>query len=196
MLPLSSRSLAVLATLLAVAGCDSSTEPEPLDPGATLTVDASSPSAWILVDLATPAQTIAVTDPAASTAWDLGFQTSKIMLNGGASGPAGMVGYCLCQNGNPTAEVIQTLTAEQELPDFEAVTAAQIPASGASWTADVFTQSPWYKYNVAGEHQIWPTFNVYLVKRGTEVYKVQVTGYYGPTGATRQITFRYARLTT
>lgn len=61
--------------------------------------------------------------------------------------------------------------------------------------AGVFVSQPWYKYNVTGtDNQIWPTYNVYLVKRGTEVYKVQLTSYYGVTGAARQVTIRYARL--
>ena len=180
---------------LAAAGCESSaTEPEILDPGASLTVDASSKTAWALVDLGSPAQVVQVSDPAASPAWDLGFQTTKLILNGGENGPASMVAYCLCQNAGTTNEQIMAMTPDSERADFESVTRAQIPAAGAAWSATVFDDSKWYRYNLEGNHQVWPTYDVYLVKRGSEVYKVQVTGYYGADGTPRQISFRYARL--
>lgn len=188
--------LAPLALALVAAACDgSSTEPERLDPGATLTVDASSTSAWAVVDLGSPAQARLAADLAGSSAWDLAFQATKVMVNGGANGSGGVVAYCLCQNESVTNEQIRSLTPESELPDFEAVTRSQIPGAGAAWSAEVFDQKRWYRYNVTGsDHQVWPTFDVYLVKRGTEVYKVQITGYYGATGTPRQITFRYAKL--
>ena len=51
------------------------------------------------------------------------------------------------------------------------------------------------RYNITGtDNQIWPTFNVYLVRRAGVLFKVQLVNYYGPTGATRQITLRYQRL--
>jgi hypothetical protein len=58
----------------------------------------------------------------------------------------------------------------------------------------VFDAHPWYRYNLDGGHQIWPTYDVFLIRRGDAVYKVQLTSYYGATGDSRQITFRYARL--
>jgi hypothetical protein len=181
--------------VLVAAGCESSvTDPEIVDPGASLTVDASSTESWALVDLGSPAQVVQAPDPATSAAWDLGFQTTKVMLNGGASGPAGMVAYCLCQNAGATNEQIMAMTPDSERAEFEGVTRAQIPAAGEAWSATVFDGSKWYRYNLDGNHQIWPTYDVYLVKRGSEVYKVQITGYYGADGKARQITFRYARL--
>lgn len=180
---------------LVLSACDGSvTEPELPDPGATFTVDASSADVWALVDLGSPAQLVEAVDPGASFAWDLGFQATKLMLNGGTSGPAGMVAYCLCQNAGATSEEIMAMTPESEAADFDSVTRADIPAASAAWSAGVFDESRWYRYNLAGGHQIWPTYEVYLVKRGDEVYKLQLTGYYGADGAPRQITFRYALL--
>lgn len=185
---------AVLLALV-VSGCgDDPTSPESPAPGASLTVDASDASSWALVVLDTPAQLVAAADPASSTAWDLGFQATKVMLNGGASGPAQMLAHCLCQNASATDEQIMAMTPESERADFESVTGAQIPASPASWSPTVFDESRWYRYNLAGGHQVWPTYEVYLVKRGSEVYKVQLTGYYGADGSPRQISFRYALL--
>lgn len=191
------RLLVPALASLAFAACDGGpTEPPPADPGATLTVDASSTTTWAAVDLAAVAQLVPVADPATSPAWDIAFQTTKVMLNGDASGPGGVVGYCLCQNAAATNDEVRAMTAEGELADFQAVTRADVPAAGEGWSAAIFDQKRWYRYNLTGtDHQVWPTYDVYLVKRGSEVYKVQVTGYYGAAGQPRQITFRYARLT-
>lgn len=191
----SHRILLAAALILTASACESSPTEPATDPGASMTVDASSNTAWALVDLTTPAQLVQAADPTASTAWDLGFQTTKLVLNGGAAGPAGMVAYCVCQNTAVTTEQLKVMTPESELADFETVTKAQIPAAGDVWSADVLDQKRWYRYNITGsDHQVWPTFDVYLVKRGDEVYKVQVTGYYGADGKPRQISFRYAKL--
>jgi hypothetical protein len=59
----------------------------------------------------------------------------------------------------------------------------------------VFVSSPWYKYNITGtDNQIWPNFNVYLIRRGDDVFKVQITSYYNASGTSRQITLRSVQL--
>jgi hypothetical protein len=341
-----SRPAAALLAILAAA-CDGggAIGPEPVEEIATLTVDASQ--GWAMVDLGTAAQTVTVADASTSTAWDLAFNATSVMLNGGGAGPGGVVGHCVCQNAAATDAQVGTLTAESERADFEAVTAAQIPAADSAWTADalapaisgwwsydaaahtvaavpgrawkvrtaesaaafakfrvvrvegatrthagrvtfeyalqpaagapmgavrtatvdvsggrvhfdlargtvsdasdwdlafegydirvnggvsgsgkagavavdepfaaiadasdltashyrgdayggVFAAKRWYRYNITGaDHQVWPTYDVYLVKRGAEVFKVQITGYYGASGDSRRITFRYAKL--
>lgn len=188
------RLVPVALLVFGVAACDGPMDPV-IDEGGTLTVDASSTTNWALVDLGTTTTVRAAPDPASSTDWDLGFQTTKVTVNGGTMGTAGMVVHCLCENAGATAAEIMAMTPESELAAFEGVTADQIPGPGAAWAADTFDQSRWYRYNLDGNHQVWPTYDVYLVKRGDEVYKVQVTGYYGADGSPRQITFRYARLT-
>ncbi len=88
---------------------------------------------------------------------------------------------------------------DQSTP-FAQITAAYASfAPAVAYRADsyggVFASAPWYRYNITGtDNQIWPTFNVYLVRRGDAVYKVQITGYYNATGTPRQITIRSARL--
>lgn len=81
------------------------------------------------------------TDAATSSEWDIAFKRSLVKLNGGISGPKGAVGYFTGNNaeaygpdGNdaddkpdPILSWFQAATAETELPDFEAVTAVQIP---------------------------------------------------------------------
>lgn len=347
-----SRSLvrlpaAALLVVTAACGSDSSTAPAITPVTAQLTVNAATTYAY--VRLGATAQEVAVTDAATSSAWDLGFFATNVVVNGGAVGPGGVTAYCVCQNAALADVALKDLTAATQLPAFEAVSAGQIPAEGSfagdqlspaisgwfngtagagitanttrSWLlrrgtttvtlgkfrvtavanasaanagqvtfeyaiqptsgaafgaskvvtvdvrngpvyydlsagavstaagtwdlrfsgfeirvnsgvsgsgsltalvdvgtayvditapytatapanvfkrdayAGVFVSQPWYKYNVTGtDNQIWPTYNVYLVKRGSEVYKVQLTSYYGVTGAARQVTIRYARL--
>jgi hypothetical protein len=52
-----------------------------------------------------------------------------------------------------------------------------------------------FLYGLNNDQVIYPTFNIYLVKVGTAVYKVQLIDYYnGSTGASGWPTMRYARL--
>jgi len=51
-----------------------------------------------------------------------------------------------------------------------------------------------YGIDPANPQRLYPTFNVYLVKVGSAVYKVQLTGYYSETGASGHPTIRYAKL--
>lgn len=189
--------LALAAPLaLALAACDSGGPAGPDAPEetiATLTADASA--GWAFVDLGEPARAVAVADPGTSAAWDIAFNATGVMLNGGGDGPGGVVGYCVCQNQAATDEQVLAMTAEGELADFTAVRAGQVPAAGdAGWSAEVFETKKWYRYNLTGSHQVHPTYEVYLVKRGSEVYRIQLIGYYGPAGETRRITVRYGRL--
>mgnify|MGYP006208160603 CR=1 FL=1 len=74
---------------------------------------------------------VAVTDPATSDGWDLGLYATNVMLNGGDAGPGGAAGYCVCQNADATDAQVMEMTAENQLPDFEAVTTAHLPATAS-----------------------------------------------------------------
>lgn len=114
--------------------------------------------------------------------WDLQFSGFEIRTNGGVSGTGGV--SALLDATTPFAQV----TADY------AATAPSVAYRSDAF-GGVFVTSPWYRYNITGtDNQIWPTFNVYLVRRGDSVFKVQVTGYYGPTGTSRQITVRSAQI--
>jgi hypothetical protein len=184
----------VVALAGGVAACsESATEPVVDEPVRTQTLDAST--TWAYTDLrGDTAVAVPVADATTSTTWDLGFMATGVQLNGGEAGPGGMVAYCVCQNAGATDAEILAFTAAGELADFEAVTSAQIPATASSWSATAIADTPWYRYNLTGNHDIAPTYNVYLVKRGSEVYKIQIISYYDPAGKTRQITFRYVQL--
>lgn len=153
---------------------------------ASLTVDASTATAFIALG-ATP-RLVTGTDTTSATAWDLSFNATKATLNT----TGGVTAYCLCQHEADTDAAIMTLTATAENTTFDAVTS--VPAT-ASFTTDVFTSHVWYRYNLTGnDHQIWPTFNVYLIKRGSAIYKVQVINYYDASANPRHITIRSAQI--
>lgn len=187
--------MALAVTLAGVGGACSESPTEPVidEPVRIQTLDAST--AWAYTDLqGDTAVAVPVADATTSASWDLGFMATGVRLNGGEAGPGGMVAYCVCQNAAATDADILAFTAAGELGDFEAVTAAQIPAEASAWSATAISDTPWYRYNLTGNHDIAPTYNVYLVRRGSEVYKIQIIGYYDPAGKTRQITFRYVQL--
>lgn len=333
---------------LLLAALSACSDADPIGPGTesvpTLTVDATK--GWTYVKLGPTASVVTVSDPASSTGWDLAFNATSVMLNGGAAGPGGVEGFCLCQNASATDQQVKAMKAETQLSAFESAAAAQVPADAKAWASDalspaiaewwtyvptthevfptpnrswvmrtasgtsfaklrvvgittagrgfgtvtleyavqpsktsamgavkrldvdvssgapvyvsltqgavstsadwdlmlqgmtirvnsgisgsgkagavlsdrpfeqftdasevpdavfksdafggVFDAHPWYRYNITGtDHQIWPTFDVYFVRRGAEVYKLQLTGYYDRTGADRNVTFRYAKI--
>lgn len=114
--------------------------------------------------------------------WDLKFDGWDIRLNSGVSG------------GGTVRAVLDTSTPFASIDASYAAT-APAQAFSADRYSGAFGVNPWYRYNVTGtDNQIWPVFNVYLVRRGTAVYKVQLIGYYGADGTARQITLRYAKL--
>ena len=331
-----SPALFALATL----SCSDVVTDPPLRAEGSFTVDASA--GWVYVSLADSATVVPTPSARESAAWDIGFFSTNVTLNGGEAGPGDVVGACICQNAGATDAQILAMTEESEEAEFTAV--ATVPAtatfvaeqltaaisgwyagSGASATANadnvflvrladgtsfakvhvtgiegatatsagrvtleyavqpsataafgatktivldgtasgassasvdlnadafstaagwdvrlvgwniivnggvsgpgsaavatgsgtfesittastapqayrtdvyagVFGQSRWYKYNLAGDNRISPTFDVYLVKRGSSVYKLQLTNYYSATGAPRHITFKYEQI--
>ena len=116
-----------------------------------------------------------------ATAWDVRLDGWSLKVNSGASGAGSTLAVAFAQ---PFAS-------------FDAATAASMPSSTfkRDGFSSVFGTSPWYRYNITGsDNQIWPVFNVYLVRRGDLVYKVQLTGYYDLAGSPRNITIRSARI--
>jgi hypothetical protein len=130
----------------------------------------------VYYDLANRAETTV------SGTWDLRFSGFEIRSNGGVSGSGSVM--AVPDNTTPFATI-----------DAAYAATAPLVAYKRDAYSGVFTSQPWYRYNITGtDNQIWPSFNVYLVKRGSEVYKVQLISYYATDGTSRQITVRYARL--
>ncbi|MEP6834210.1 MAG: HmuY family protein [Gemmatimonas sp.] len=51
-----------------------------------------------------------------------------------------------------------------------------------------------FRYNLLNTNRLHPTFNIYLVKVGTKVYKLQVINYYNESGTSGYPTIRSARI--
>lgn len=116
---------AVLA--LALAGCEGESTAPPIDttPG-ELVIDASSSTGFTYFSFSTGG-TVTVTNPATDTNWDLAFRRFEIRTNSGVAGPKGVTAFNLAEASPPTAQQVIGRTAENQLPAFVAVGAAQVP---------------------------------------------------------------------
>jgi hypothetical protein len=183
-------TLVLAAALSPGCGGDDSVGPQ-AGATATITVDDATATQYLkFTDDAANVVMVAEADAATSTAWDLSFFTTTVASNSTAN----VAVYCLCGNEAATGDAVMAMTADGQLSTFENVTASDIPA-GSSFATDAFATHKWYRYNITGsDNQIWPVYNVYLVERGTAVYKIQIVNYYNTAGEPRHVTVRYARL--
>ncbi|MHB1330253.1 MAG: HmuY family protein [Gemmatimonadales bacterium] len=153
-LPHSVRGFSVVAGLAvaaALAGCESdSTGPDPELPSGTVTIDASSNTSFVYVDLST-GQPVAVSNPSASSAWDLAVRRYEVRLNGGISGPKGLTGVNLANNENATNEQILAFTADNQKAAFDAIGPTSIPAE-ASFVSERVEANPlsWLTFGPQG----------------------------------------------
>lgn len=160
-------------------------------PTAQITVDATSDLDFARIDLASP-KLVSATD---SAHWDLAVRRYEFRLNTGVSATL------LVDNTVQAAADPNAASAASQLPTFDAVTAADIPSDarfGSALPNSVAVEdSPPFLYgrDPASPHGVAPTYNIYLIRRGDTVYKVQMLDYYHPvTGASRHITLRVARI--
>ena len=143
------------------------TAPDPFGTPTTLTVNLASGPVYVdLVDGAL----------GSASDWDIQLTGYDILVNGGISGTGGVAAL-------PTTQDFATITTVSNIP-------SAAYSSGVDAYGGVFTATPWYKYNLDGNNLISPTFNVYLIRRGTQVWKVQIISYYSTAGTARFITFR------
>ena len=120
--------------------------------------------------------------PTSGADWHVRFEGFTVTINGGVSGTGNV--RAVPVDGVPFAAI-------------DAAFAGSVPPTvfQGDQFGGVFAESPWFRYNVTGtDNQIWPTFDVYLIRRGDEVWKVQLTGYYDAAANPRNVSFRYARL--
>ena len=174
------RLLLALPLALGIAACDEDGDPVGPNPdeAGTLTVDASSE--WAFVTLGETAAPVQVGDARTSSAWDLGFHATAVMLNSGAAGPSNVRGFCVCQNDGASDQQIRAMTAAGELANFEAVTAADLPADEDAWVSDALTPAidGWWSYDFT-THSVTPvTTNSWIVRgaNGNDLFKLRVAG--------------------
>ena len=96
-----------------------------------------------------------------STQWDLGFKSTSIIVNGGASGPGEAAGYI----------------AEQAFSEVTEVNTDSLNTD----TAGSLVLGDWYNYNANGQHIVRPIPGRTLVVRtadGEHYAKISIQSYY------------------
>lgn len=89
-----------------------------------------------------------------------------------------------------TGDDFSSMTNADDAPEYGAFLSA--PAGAFPSTVDDAAGSFWY--NIDGSNFLFPTYNVYLVRVGTAVYKVQLIDYYDAAGASGFPTIRFELL--
>lgn len=88
------------------------------------------------------------------------------------------------------AEDFSALTVADDAPEyglFLSLISGPVPNSFSDQHAP-------FLYNLAGDNRLTPTFNIYLLKLGTSVYKMQLIGYYNGSGQSGYPVIRYAKI--
>ena len=147
----------------------------------SFTIDASSREAWAYFSFAR-GNTVEVADPLNSMDWDLGFQRTTVILNGGVSGP-----------GKGAAVMLKDV-------EFEGVKEA--PADGYAVDSDAnlaivaASEEGWYIYTGPPNHWVLPLEQrVFVVQAADGTFaKVRFIGYYKDNDNKKDsgfITFEY-----
>ena len=90
----------------------------------------------------------------------------------------------------PSTPAFAAATSASDAPEYAAFLAG---LTGPVPNSITDLQAP-FRYNLAGDNKLTASFNTYLVKNGTKVYKLQVIGYYSAAGTSGYPTIRYARI--
>jgi len=154
-----------------------------------ITVDATSDAGYALVNLVTGE----VQPPDAHTTgnWQLGIKRYTLQLRDGVTA------VLLRDNTMRAALDPGSLTAAGLLEQFQGVSAADIPAADQFRTtlpsSIAVEDSPPFLYGIdpGNQHGVLPSHNIYLIRDGDRVFKVQFLSYYHPlSGEARVVTMR------
>lgn len=132
-------------------------------------------------------------DAATSMAWDLAFKRYDVKLNGGVSGPKGVVGYDFQAGREETNSQVTSYTPESQLPDFEAASSAGITGE---LTEDRIGSIVSGSYQ-SGANGLEPSGSVYVITdaSATRYFKFLVTDLaVDGDGTIQSVTFRSAEI--
>lgn len=119
----------------------------------TLTVDATDRESWVYVNLL-EGDLVDIKDAATSIEWDLGFQRTAVIANGGVSGP-----------GNAELLVLEETVFEDIL---EAPEGGYI--ADTDQIATIARGDGWYTYTGPPNHWILPNARVYILRTANGNY--------------------------
>lgn len=126
----------------------------------TLTIDATDRENWAYIDL-TKGETVDIADPASSMAWHLGFKRTKVIVNGGASGP-GKTG-ALALKDTPFESVLEAPEGDYVLDTNQIETFAR--------------GDGWYTYTGPPNHWVLPNPKVYVLRIAADTKTEPVSPY-------------------
>ena len=129
------------------------------------TIDATNREMWTYFSFTT-GDVVEVNDPLHSMDWDLGFQRTKVKLNGGVSGP-GMGGAIMLED----VEFDQV----KEAPE-----AGYVADSDANFAIIARSEAGWYVYTGPPNHWVLPLEGrVFVIKAADGTFaKIRFIGYY------------------
>ena len=111
--------------------------------------------------------------------WDLQFDPGlEIYLNSGVVGGGAGAAFGTLSDGDLTSFT----------------SGATVPHWVVDEAVGIFSESPWYAYNLEGNHKLWPNYRVYAVDTGTVKLKAQIVTYYNTDGDSGFLTLRVEQL--
>lgn len=129
--------------------------------------------------------TNSVVASAAGCGWDLQFNPAPSQLSLTMNTACGVGTYP--GGTSPTFATVASASDAPQYAGFLSQLVGPIPTS-------VLDKSGPFRYNLTGTDRLHPTFNTFLIKTGTRVYKLQVIDYYSATGSAGFPTLRFARI--
>jgi hypothetical protein len=156
----------------------------------TFEINSSSSIAWKYFSFEKN-DTVIITDPAASTDWDLAFQRYRIKTNGGLSGSAMGSAANSYKKGQAGFDALTSVSDTASFTDDGSIQIA-VQQGFATYIVnpELYT---WFAIELAAlGTQIVPSDFVYLVKTATGKYaKVWFKSYYSATNLSGHVTMQY-----
>jgi len=126
-----------------------------------------------------------VTGTAAGCDWDIQFGAQDFSITPNTSCAVGTFPL-------DATQAFDALATASDAPQYGAFLAGRTGA--VPYTTALDNPNGPFLYNLAGDNRLSPTFNIYLIKVGTAVYKFQLINYYSATGTSGHPTIRYAQI--
>lgn len=156
----------------------------------TFVINSTNSAAWKYFSFASD-DTIAVTDPVASSEWDLAFQRYRIRTNGGESGGGLGSAANTYQKGQTGFDEMKLVSDTLTFINDDYVNIA-VQQGYASYVINPILYT-WFTMEMATQGtQIVPSDYIYIVRTGTGKYaKVWFKSYYSTANVSGYVTMQY-----
>jgi hypothetical protein len=176
-----------IATL--ISGCNKENNRPPIQ-SQSFEINSTSSTIWKYFSIAEN-DTLAVTDPATSTEWDLAFQRYRIRTNGGKSGNGKGSAANSHQTGQAGFDALKLISDTVTFITDDDISVA-VQQGYATYTVNPMLYT-WFTLEFAAQGtQVVPSDNIYVVKTGTGKFaKVWFKSYYSATNLSGYVSFQY-----